>query len=60
MDIDEFYKNCQELYKVISDEPVEDPVDSVKDFGSKMTRNKQESPSSFSKLNPDIIQVVKI
>lgn len=60
MDIDEFYENCQELFKLISDDPVGNPGDSVKEFGSRITKAKQESLSSFSKLNPDIIQVVKI
>ena len=40
MDIDEFYENCQELYKIISDEPVGNPTDSVKDFGSRITKTK--------------------
>lgn len=59
MDIDEFYENCQELFKLISDEPSGNHADSSKEFGS-ITKAKQESLSSLSKLNPDIIQVVKI
>ena len=63
MDIDEFYFNCQELFKLISDDgnQVESLTEFGKDPASVTHKVKQESQqSSLSKLNPDIIQVVKI